>query len=316
MRSDRFDTDVPPTPRTNQRTVVRRATKPSIASFDPDNPFWSSPGIHIESTRSWGSISADVVSRAVGKVVWRSDCYRIVYALSDFLGTVRNDNGPEQDSPLLRDNFSFRPFAAPFESTVEAPVRFIQIVQRRDVYDSIIPEMVQGGAVNYEPRTELHDPLVSQLALTIANQIDDGVLDNILVDALSTALAVRILRYYVDPSVIQLAPSSGLSRERLERVRDYIEAHLDDRLTLADLAGVACLSPYHFSRSFKQAVGVGPQRYVLQRRLDRAKTLMRRTNQPLAWIAQEAGFSDQSHLISVFRREIGVTPGQFRAALA
>src|SRR5271166_4915103 len=121
---------------------------------------------------------------------------------------------------------------------------------------------------------------------------------------------------FVDPSAIMPAPSNGLSRDRLKRVRDYIETHLDDRLTLTDLAGVACLSPYHFSRSFKEAVGVGPQRYVMQRRLERARSLMRRTHQPLAWIAQEAGFADQSHLTSIFRREMGVTPGQFRAALA
>jgi AraC-like DNA-binding protein len=310
MRSGRTQSNNPPAP----ETIAQDPAKASIADLDVHNPFWASPGIHIERTRSWGSISADVVSRAVGKVVWRSDCYRTVYALSDFLGTVRNDNGPEQASPLLRDNFSFRPFDVPFESTVEAPVRFIQIVQRRDVYDNIVSEMVQGGAVNSEPRTELHDPLVSQLALTIANQIDDGVLDNILADALSTALAVRVLRYYVDPSAIQLAPSSGLSRERLQRVRDYIEIRLGDRLSLTDLAQVACLSPYHFSRSFKLARGVSPHRYVIKRRVERAKTLLRRTSRPLAWVAQEAGFADQSHLISVFRRETGVTPGQFRAS--
>ena len=97
---------------------------------------------------------------------------------------------------------------------------------------------------------------------------------------------------------------------------DYIEAHLDDRLTLTEVAGVAYLSPYHFSRSFKQAVGVGPRRYIVQRRVARAKTLLRRTNQPLSWVAQEAEFADQSHLTAEFRRQIGVTPGQFRAGLA
>ena len=80
-------------------------------------------------------------------------------------------------------------------------------------------------------------------------------------------------------------------------------------MTLADLASVACLSPYHFSRSFKQAVGVGPQRYVMQRRRERAKTLMRRTNEPLAEIAYRVGFTDQRHLTSSFRRETGLTPG-------
>jgi len=144
----------------------------------------------------------------------------------------------------------------------------------------------------------------------------DGFLDGILADALNTALAVQVTRRFADQSMLMLEPSNGLSRERLRRVRDYIEAHLDYRLTLTDLAGVACLSPYHFSRSFKQAIGVGPQRYVMQRRLERAKTLMRRTNEPLAEIAQRVGFADQSHLTSIFRRETGVTPGRYRAALA
>ena len=62
--------------------------------------------------------------------------------------------------------------------------------------------------------------------------MEGGFLDQILVDALSTALAVRMVRRFVDPSKITLEPSNGLSRERLQRVCDYIEAHLDDRLTL------------------------------------------------------------------------------------
>ena len=95
---------------------------------------------------------------------------------------------------------------------------------------------------------------------------------------------------------------------------DYIDAHLADRFTLTDLAGVAYLSPYHFSGSFKLALGIGPQRYVMQCR-DRARQdADAQDHRPLAWAAGEAGFAAQSHLTSVFRRETGMTPGQFRAA--
>jgi AraC-like DNA-binding protein len=289
-------------------TVVERA--------EQHNPFWDSPGVRFESRRSWRSISAEIVSRTAGTAVWRSDCHRIVYALTDIHGAIRNNAGPVLHWDVNRDSFAFRPGGVALESTVEEPVRFVQIAQNPDVYDDICSELLRGGRVGLEPRAGLHDPLLSQIALTIANEIETEFADHILADALNTALAVQIVRRFVDPSAIALEPASGLSRERLKRVLDYIEAHLEARLTLTDLAAVACLSSYHFSRSFKQAVGVGPQRYVMQRRVERAKALIRRTDQPLASIAQAVGFADQSHLTSVFRREIGITPGHFRAALA
>ena len=191
----------------------------------------------------------------------------------------------------------------------------MRTLQSPGTYDTIISEMVRGGIAHFETRFPIVDPLVSQMVSTLSQELGGAFLDPILVDSLNTALAVRMLRHFVDPSKIAPMPADGLSRERLQRVRDYIEAHLDDRLSLADLAGVACLSPYHFSRSFKQAVGIGPQRYVTRRRIERAKTLMRRTSQRLASIAVEVGFNDQSHLTSIFRRETGMTPGTFRAAV-
>jgi AraC family transcriptional regulator len=192
----------------------------------------------------------------------------------------------------------------------------MQVLQSPATYDTIISEMVRSGAIDFETRYPIIDPLVAQIVSTLVEETESGFLDRIMIDALNTALAVRMVRHFVDPAKSAAAPSNGLSRERLQRVCDYIEAHLDDQLTLADLAEVACLSPYHFSRSFKQAVGIGVQRYVVQRRIERAKTLMRRTRQPLAWIALEIGFADQSHLTGVFRRETGMTPGRYRASLA
>ena len=311
MRSDRAQSDHPSAP----GTIAQDPLKPSIADFDAHNPYWSSPGIYVESTRSGGPISADVVSRTVGTAMWRSDHHRVAVALTAHAGVAYVDGGSAQSARFSPGELSFTPAGVSIQ-TIFPAVRLIHTLQRAETYDTISSELVRGGTIHFEMRYPINDPLVSQIVWTITRETDRHSLDHILVDALNTALAVRMVRHFIDPSKIALPPSSGLSRERLQRVRDYIEAHLNDRLTLADLAGVACLSPYHFSRSFKLALGIGTQRYVIQRRLERAKTLMRRTNQPLAWIAQEAGFADQSHLTSVFRRETGMTPGQFRAATA
>jgi AraC family transcriptional regulator len=297
-----------------QTTNIEHHTKGP--GFERDDLVGGVPAMHAERSRSWKSISAAVINRSAGEVEWsRSDRHRLHAPLTPIEGVGHVDNGPAQPLRFSPGEFSFTPSGVSTRTDLSAG-RFIQILQNPETYDAIIAEIVQDGAARLETRHPIQDPLVSQVASTIIYETHSGFLDDILVDALNTALAVRIVRHFVDPSRIASAPSNGLSRERLQRVRDYVEGHLDDRLTLADLAGVACLSLYHFSRSFKQAVGVGPQRYVMQRRIERAKTLIRRTNQPLAFIAQEAGFSDQSHLTLIFCRETGMTPGRYRAARA
>jgi AraC-like DNA-binding protein len=292
----------------------RTSGEKSIAHIDRDNPRWNFQGFRIEKRRCWGPMSVDIVDRAAGEAICRSDYHRLTYFLTDFHATMQDDESSEWECDLPCNNFVYRPPDTTLRSNLTAG-RYIQILQNRDTYGHFASDLVSGGTVHLAPRYNLNDPLISQLVSTIANEMEGGFLDHILADALNTALAVQITRLCGDPTAMTIEPTNGLSRERLKRVCDYIETHLDDRLALVDLAGVACLSPYHFSRSFKQAVGVGPQRYVMHRRVERAKTLMRRTDRPLAMIAQEVGFADQSHLTSVFRREIGVTPGHFRAAL-
>jgi AraC family transcriptional regulator len=267
-----------------------------------------------EKSRSWGQISAGIFVRRPGEVIWQMDCYRICCPLSeDVCGVKQSDDGTVEGYRLRPGEIAFRPPNRKLWSDLSGG-RFIQILQSPETYDNLAAELVRGGTVGIEPEDVFRDPLISQIAATAADEAESGFADGILADALNTALAVQMIRRFVDRSSMKLEPSNGLSRERLQRVRDYIETHLEDRLTLTDLAKVACLSPYHFSRSFKQAVGIGPQRYVMRLRLERAKTLMRRTKQPLAAIAQETGFADQSHLTSTFRRETGLTPGRYRAA--
>jgi AraC-like DNA-binding protein len=287
---------------------------PDTVRVDEHNPIWKLPGYHVDKAQSWGSSSARVVSRPAGEGVWRSDYHRINYYPVGETGTIQYENAPMRRYQSSANQVGFIPrgVAARFISPVS--IQYIQILQNPETYDSLISDMVRGGVVHLEPDSAFSDPLASRILLTIGNEMKGGFLDRILADALNTALAVQITQHFVDPSKIALTPSKGLSRERLKRVQDYIEAHLDEDLSLTVLADIACLSPYHFSRSFKETVGVGPQRYVIQRRIERAKTLLRRTREPLALIALEAGFSDQSHFTTIFGREMGVTPGRFRAA--
>jgi AraC family transcriptional regulator len=251
-------------------------------------------GVHIEKSRRWGLISVDIVNRAPGEVFWQGDLHRTIYPLTDIRGTTQSGNGETQSLRLKPGNFAFRPAGLALRSTLPEPARFVRIQQSPDTYERLSSEMARGGSIQLEPRSDLHDPLVSQIVSAIANEVQERFLDYIRVDALSTALAVQILRHHADPTAIALNPANGLSRDRLQRVRDHIETHLEDRLTLTNLAPVARLSSYHFSRSSKQSVGIGPQRYVMRLRVERAKTLVRGTRRPLAAIAQETGFADRA----------------------
>ena len=99
----------------------------------------------------------------------------------------------------------------------------------------------------------------------------------------------------------------------LQRVLDFIEAHLGEPLPLSRLADVAGLPLFGFARAFRAALGCPPHRHVLQRRLARAREWLARSTLPLAEIALQLGFSSQAHFASSFRQANGCTPAKYRA---
>jgi len=102
----------------------------------------------------------------------------------------------------------------------------------------------------------------------------------------------------------------GLPKWRLHRTIDYMMDHLDRPLSLPELAANVELSQFHFCRMFKKSTNLTPHQYVLQLRIERARDLLT-GRLPLAEIAAQLGFADQSHFGAVFKRFLGITPSEF-----
>lgn len=135
-------------------------------------------------------------------------------------------------------------------------------------------------------------------------------------DTLSTALAVHFVNHYSTEISLDLPAKHTIERQRLAQVIDYIEAYLTEDLSLSDLALVSGFSKFHFSRLFKQAVGITPHRYLMKRRVERAAVALKKADLggnpgAIAQTAHDFGFADQSHFTRVFKQVKGETPRQF-----
>ncbi len=165
--------------------------------------------------------------------------------------------------------------------------------------------------VGLEPRSKLRDPQIEHIAWALEAEWKAGHPNGaIYMESLGMALAVHLLGRYAAP----LETSRGLSKRQLQRMTDYIEEHLDQDLSLLRLAKVANMSASHLKASFKYTMGLPVHRYVVQRRVERAKVLLLRGEQTASEIALAAGFAHQSHMTLWMRRLLGVTSKSLMAA--
>lgn len=130
-------------------------------------------------------------------------------------------------------------------------------------------------------------------------------------ESLSLALISYLSALYAADNPIVRSTESGLSTPRLRRLRDYVDANLSCDLALSDLAAVVDLSPRHLGRSFKKATGMSIHQYVMQSRIERAKSLLCNGRLSMAELALALGFSSQSHFAVAFRKQTKMSPRQF-----
>jgi AraC family transcriptional regulator len=128
-------------------------------------------------------------------------------------------------------------------------------------------------------------------------------------------LAIHIAEKYANVAAQRPDYRGGLPIARLRKIEDYVRAHLAESISIVKLAELAELSPFHFSRVFKQTTGMTPLQFVTRERILQAQQLIRETSRSLIEIALEVGYTSPSHFAQVFRRTVGMAPTQFRDAL-
>lgn len=162
-----------------------------------------------------------------------------------------------------------------------------------------------------QPSTLL-DPLIVQIGLALKTTLEtEGSDSRLYADSMTQALAIHLLSRYSTRNPAVLPLRGRLPQQQLQQSIDYIQENLDQNISLAELAEIVQLSPYHFARLFKQSTGLPPHQYRIKCRIDRAKELLNSTNLAIANIAQIVGFSSQGHLNYHFKRLVGTTPKAF-----
>ncbi len=164
-------------------------------------------------------------------------------------------------------------------------------------------------------RSGLHDHAVSEILNLLFAEVESGGASGTLyAESLAHALAVRFL-FLGEHLPTRSRSTAILPPRKLRNIQDLIETRLAADLTLQELAAEIGYSRSHFLRMFRATTGMTPHRYVLRRRVERARQLLEQVELSIAEVAFRCGFSSQAHLTLAFRNEFGITPAEYRRHL-
>jgi AraC family transcriptional regulator len=193
------------------------------------------------------------------------------------------------------------------------PTRRIAAAFHPRLLANALDETAHESDIELIEHWNLTDPNITAVLLAMKTDLDSGSpAGRMYGESLAYALAVYLLKRYAAKPQVPAPYRGGLPQYRLKRVVDYIDENLSGDLALAELAAVAGMSPHYFAELFRQSTGKAPHRYVLLRRIDRAKEYLGDPRRTIIQAGLDAGFQNPSHFARVFRKWVGISPSRFR----
>jgi AraC family transcriptional regulator len=231
-------------------------------------------------------------------------------------GSITIEDKGEGAPPIRRrtvGDVSITPAGKKYGAHWEEELEHLSVFMAEDFLDRATIDFEANRNAKLVIACNPQDALVRSIAIALVGELGSEMPNGrIYAESLVNTLAVHLLRHYSTDSVVPDLRFGGLQTHKLRRVADFMYANLDRNLTLAEIAQEADLSLYHFARAFKQTTGLTPIQFLTQRRIERAKQLLADSEMPLAEIALNVGFKNQSHFTTLFRKFTEMTPKAWR----
>ena len=167
--------------------------------------------------------------------------------------------------------------------------------------------------LEFTDRFPAQDPLMEHLMRQLGTELESGAPNGRLyAEQLMQTVAVHLVQHHTCGTPGASRYTGGVPPKRLERVEEYVRAHLSEDVRLEDLAAQTGMSQHHFCRQFKKSTGTSPYQYVIEQRVEEGKRLLEETDQLVAQVAFAVGYDSQSRFTQQFKKRVGTTPGAYR----
>jgi AraC family transcriptional regulator len=290
---------------------MKTHSQPRYSGYYTGRVLWSKEQQwgHLE----FGSSSSLLTSEAEGGAFRKNHKLYVTVGGGTSRTIVRTDGAPRYDGCDVVGHVSFIPAERQNQGWYRGGVLECLSLEIPQDWITKCLNGREASRVEFLPVTNRFDPLIFHAMTALQEEAEvGGPAGRLFAETTATLLALHLVRRYSNLAAVIPSPHP-IATADLERTIEFIDAYLGAELTLEQLAKIANMPVSSFVRNFRSATRVSPHKYVVLRRIERSKQLLRSSDISIVEIAYLLGFSSQSHFSTVFKNCIGESPARFRA---